>query len=197
VDTLTGNDITSTWAINAANAGSLTDANGANAFTGVENLTGGTGNDSFTLSVTGNISGTITGGGGAGVDTLTGNNLVNAWAINGANAGSLTDTNGANAFTGIENLTGNANNDAFTFGASGSISGLIDGAGQATADTADYSTVTGAVSVTLGTGIVNVETVTGSGDDTLVGANITNTWAINAANAGSVNDGDGGVVQRL
>ena len=53
-------------AINAANAGTLTDANGANVFTGMANVTGGTNTDAFTLSGTGNISGTIAGGAGTG-----------------------------------------------------------------------------------------------------------------------------------
>ena len=43
-NSLTGNNIASTWAISGADAGSLTDANGTIAFSNIGTLTGGTGN---------------------------------------------------------------------------------------------------------------------------------------------------------
>ena len=58
------------------------------------------------------------------------------------------------------------------------------------ADAADYSVSTAVTTVTLGT-VVNVETLTGAAGQTLVGANITNTWSITGDRTGNVNDGDG------
>src|SRR5688500_11637747 len=108
-DSLPAPDGTNTWLINASNAGSL---NTSTTFTQVENLTGGTGADSFTLSATGNVSGTIAGG--LGTDTLTGNDLTSTWSISAANAGTLNDANGTNTFAGIESLVGGTAQDSFT-----------------------------------------------------------------------------------
>ena len=190
-DALFGNNLNSTWAINAPNAGTLTDANGANAFTGIENVTGGTGNDAFTLSGAGSISGTISGGGGAGVDTLTGKDLDSTWTINAVNAGSLDDASGVNVFTGIENLVGGTANDTFVVLNTGMI-GSIAGGGQTLADTLDLSLRTGLVAInTLGSatdvGIFSgIEAVIGnSGPDgtttTLTGSN----FSLTGANSGT------------
>src|SRR5260221_91150 len=103
-NTLTGNNVASTWAINASNAGTLTDANGANVFTGIQNVTTGANQYAFALSGTGNINGTISGG--AGTNTLTLNNVASTCAINAPTAGPLPDPDGANVFTGITNVTG-------------------------------------------------------------------------------------------
>ena len=67
---------------------------------------GGTAVDTFTLSGTGSISGTIAGV--AGADTLVGNGVGNTWAVTASTSGTLTDASGANAYTGIVNLTGGA-----------------------------------------------------------------------------------------
>ncbi|MGH8399362.1 MAG: hypothetical protein ACRETA_14160, partial [Gammaproteobacteria bacterium] len=114
------------WDITGTNAGDL-NGPGNFSFTQVQNLTGGSGADSFTLSGTGNIGGLISGGGGS--DTLIGNNLTNAWAITGSNSGTLTDSNGTNNFSGIANLTGGTGNDSFTLSGTGNIGGLIGGGG--------------------------------------------------------------------
>src|SRR5207249_2082149 len=56
-----------TWNLTGANAGTI---NGT-AFTAIEKLTGGSGEDTFKLTpVTGNLSGSINGGGGNGNNTL-------------------------------------------------------------------------------------------------------------------------------
>jgi hypothetical protein len=58
-DTLRGADIANTWTITGANAGNV---NGI-AFTGIARLIGGTSTDAFRFT-TGNVSGTVNGGGG-------------------------------------------------------------------------------------------------------------------------------------
>src|SRR5574341_1433064 len=62
--------------------------------------------------------------GNAGDDTLRGPSLDSEWHITGSGAGSV----GSVAFTGVENLTGAADNeDTFIFTAPGSLSGLLEG----------------------------------------------------------------------
>src|SRR5205823_675641 len=62
-------NIANTWHLTSMNGG---DVNGpANAaYSSFENLTGGVNNDSFIFSPAGGVSGTLNGGGGAGIDTL-------------------------------------------------------------------------------------------------------------------------------
>src|SRR5262249_48610405 len=59
-NTLVSANVTNTWRITGANAGSI---NGL-AFSGVGNLTGGSGKDTFLLVSGGSVSGVVAGGGG-------------------------------------------------------------------------------------------------------------------------------------
>ncbi len=181
VNTLTADNLANTWVINAADGGTVTGITGG--FSNIGNLIGGTNTDSFTLSG-GTLSGAIDGG-LTGVNTLTADNVANTWTISGADTGTVTGIGGT--FSHIANLTGGSNDDAFTVGASGSVSGLIDGGAQVGSDTLDYSAVTAAVTTKIGTNFTNIESVTGDGiNDTLVGADVANTWTVNGANAGTV-----------
>jgi hypothetical protein len=139
------------------------------------------------------IGGTFSGishfiGSASTADTLIGPDA--AWVINGANAGTV---NGL-TFSSFENLTGGSGPDQFQFKPGGSVSGNIDGGGSS--NTLDYAALAGPVTVNLQTqtapGIggtfANITSLVGSaGSDTLVGPNAAATWAINGANAGSVN----------
>ena len=180
VNSLTADNVANTWNITGADSGTVT---GVGGFSNIANLTGGTGTDSFTLSG-GTLSGAIDGG-LTGANTLTADNVANTWTISGADTGTVTGITGT--FSHIGNLTGGSNDDAFTVGASGSVSGLIDGGAQVGSDTLDYSAVTAAVTTKIGTNFANIESVTGDGiNDTLVGADVANTWTITGANAGTV-----------
>jgi hypothetical protein len=82
-NTLVGPNTANIWYITGANAGSL----GNVSFTGIDNLTGGTGNDTFQFGVWGSVDGVVDGGSGAntldysGLDGLTVTvNLANATA---------------------------------------------------------------------------------------------------------------------
>ncbi|NOZ19572.1 MAG: hypothetical protein GXP25_00625, partial [Planctomycetes bacterium] len=92
-------------------------------------------------------------------------------------------------FTNIGNLTGGTNDDAFTFNAGTSLTGLIDGGAHAAGDSVNYSALASPITVTIGVNVTNVETLTGPGgaNDTLVGDNIANTWSITGADAGTLN----------
>ncbi|HEX4997070.1 MAG TPA: LEPR-XLL domain-containing protein, partial [Terriglobia bacterium] len=115
-DTLQAIDGSNVWLIDGVNAGRLN----AIAFTSVENLVGGAGNDVFVFFVAARLSGFISGGGAA--DTLIGANQHNTWIVSSANAGTL---NGI-AFREIENLYGGADDDVFVF-SRGFITGVLDG----------------------------------------------------------------------
>ncbi len=119
-----------------------------------------------------NVEGVI--GGSAG-DTLVGPNQVNTWGITSNNIGNL---NGF-TFSSIENLTGGAMDDTFSFSKAGRISGSINGGtGAGTFNELDYSVFSKAVSVNLTAhtatniagGVSNITDVLGgSAGDVLIG----------------------------
>jgi hypothetical protein len=213
-DTLTGTNTGHVWNVTAGDAGNL-DGAGLHDFTGIENLTGGTGHDAFVIGSGGSLGGAITGGGGTGTDTLQQTDGTNAWAINTAGAGTLTDLTGG--FSGIENLVGGSGVDAFTFADAGSITGALNGGAGNDTLTGDSDGnafgITGTNSGTLTgktSGFVNVENLSGGagadtftytsagslsgamdgagGNDTLVGDDDGNAFTVHAANAGVLAD---------
>ncbi len=109
-DTLIGYDRGSIFSIIGTDTGMV---DGTFTFTGVENLVGGSGDDHFAFSGSGNISGTVTGG--AGIDTLDYSAYSNSVAVNLA-TGTATDIQvGAdNGISGIENIIGSAFADNLT-----------------------------------------------------------------------------------
>ena len=136
-DTLTGADSTNAWTIDGLGAGTV----GGTTFTGLEHLEGGALDDTFQLTLTGGLTGSISGG--AGTDTLIASDSNNVWEIAGANEGTLNTLQ----FISIENLTGGSGDDLFRFLTGGSISGTIDGAGGI--NTLDYSSQVAGVAVNL------------------------------------------------
>ncbi|NOZ19573.1 MAG: hypothetical protein GXP25_00630, partial [Planctomycetes bacterium] len=180
-DTLAQADGANTWTVTGGNTGTVTDLGGT--FSNMENLTGGTGNDDFTINSGATLTGDIDGG--LGNDTLIQTDGNNAWTINGADTGGVSDLGGT--FSNMENLTGGTGDDTFTFGAVGSLSGLIDGNTHGAGDTVDYSAVVAPVTMTPGTDFINVEFVIGDGtSDTLAGQNVPNTWNITGVNSGTL-----------
>jgi hypothetical protein len=162
-NTLTGANGSNTWTLTSANAGSV---NGF-AFTAFQNLTGGTGDDTFRF-VGGNVSGKIDGG-AAGTNTLdysasgsaatvnlqtkTATSIGTTWAnINAALGTGTTDTLvGANT-TNTWNLTStNAGNVNGTFAFTG-FPNLTGGSG---ADTYTFSAGAGVTGVIDGQGGTN------------------------------------------
>jgi hypothetical protein len=129
-------------------------------------------------------------GSAAGTDTLTGANTANTWSLTGADAGTV----GTIAFASFENLTGGTGADTFVFGASGSVSGTIDGKGGT--DKLDFSGCAGPITINVqgktatlvGGTWASIESVVGTAAaDTLIGANQANTWNITANNGGNLN----------
>ncbi len=192
-DTLTGADSTNTWIIDGSGAGNVS----GTTFTGMEHLEGGALDDTFQLTLTGGLTGSISGG--AGNDTLIASDSDNVWEITGADQGTLNTL----VFVDIENLTGGAGDDLFRFLNGGSISGTIDGAGGI--NTLDYSSQVAGVAVNLETGsatglsnFTGINKVTGSsGADTLRGLDASNVWTLSGLDTGSVGSTDFSDIENL
>jgi Ca2+-binding RTX toxin-like protein len=148
---ITSNAGANAWQITGNDAGTLSNVTFLNA----ENLTGNTGNDTFTFADTASVSGTIDGSTGTDeldfsnyvtlgasvnldnlveIETLTGSaftsDTINAKVAGSSftiNNGTPSDADGI-AFTNFDNLNGGAGNDNFTFNSGATISS-IDGAG--------------------------------------------------------------------
>ncbi len=152
-----GSDDDRDWTISGENAGSATDIA---LFEGFENITGGSGDDEFTLTSAGSVTGQIDGGDGD--DYLVGPDTKNVWTLSGEDSGQINNvdentTTGAAAFVQIENITGGDDVDEFRVTTIESITGQIAG---------------------------------GEGTDKLVGADDINSWTISGNNSGTLNDAD-------
>ena len=115
-DTLAGPDVDTTWTITGANAGAV----GAVAFSGFEDLVGGSADDTFKLADGTGVAGTIDGGGGA--------NTLDWSAFQTARNVALTSLGGSHGFDGTEASIGGGftNIDSLngTAVAGGSLTGL-------------------------------------------------------------------------
>ena len=192
---ISGEATNNLWTISATNGGTYNDGQGL-IFSNFADLMGGTGNDSFTLAG-GTLSGSINGG--AGINTLMGDNVANTWTVTGANTGTLTGIGGT--FANIQNLTGGTGNDSFTF-SNGATETLVNGgAGGNSLNLSAYTTATN-VSLTgpgsagyngTATGISgfsNMGTLTGSATatNTLTGDASGATYTLTVANGGTLQD---------
>ena len=112
-------------------------------------------------------------------DTLTSANLANTWEMTAANKGEL---NNLLTFSSVEELVGGDQKDTLNFSGFGSARGVfVTGAGSADgyAGTED----------SLGVGFDNFNDLVGSTEnDTLISANLANTWAMTADNEGELNN---------
>ncbi len=167
-------------------------------FTNIQNLTGGSGADTFTFQAAGSLSGAIDGGGGT--NTIQGPDAPTNWRITGPDAGSITSSRRVlvtGGFPHVGYLMGGSGDDRFRFLVGGSLSGGLDGGGGTNTlrgpDAAMDWTITGAGSGTLsstGTGPVTTgfssiqDLIGGSGADTF-------TFQAGGSLAGTVGGGGG------
>jgi hypothetical protein len=127
-ETIDGAGINDTWNITGSDSGSIY-KNGSTpitAFQAIGDLVGGTGSDSFMFFLGANIN-SINGGGGAGVDTITGSNQKETWNLVGSNAGNVPGVIGS--FTQVANLVGGTLPDAFLFGTGAKFHSINGGGG--------------------------------------------------------------------
>ena len=95
--TLIGNNQTNSWIISGQNDGTI---NSVTSFTNFNALTGGAGNDTFSLATGGgSLTGLINGGGGGGADTLDISNTSTATTVRVVDAVPASVTNPANTLT--------------------------------------------------------------------------------------------------
>jgi hypothetical protein len=120
------------------------------------------------------------------------------WVNSGANSGTVS---GGVTFSGMKNLKGGANEDVFTFGAAGSLTGTVNGGGGT--DWLDYRAKATAVAVNLVAhtasytgGVFDIRNVLGSavGSNTLVGSNLGGVLVGFGAGNTLVNGGGPGVL---
>lgn len=143
-------------------SGSGTATGFSGGFSNIQNIMGSTGNNSFT-----------------------GANVNSTWNITSASAGNV---NGVN-FSRFANLIGGSQNDTFVFAPGASVATINGGGGSA--NSMDYTGWTSAVTVDLNT-VTNIQSLLGgSGNNTLLGRNIVNTWSLTGTNAGSVSNSTG------
>ena len=130
-ETMTGTNLNAVWTIGVGGADTYTIGANSIGFSNYQNLTGGSGNDSFIVATGATAAGVIDGGGGN--NTLTGPNLDETWHITGANSGSITGV--VAMFQNIQNLIGGSGADDFVFSNVGTLSGTLDGGAGATSST--------------------------------------------------------------
>ncbi|NOQ17053.1 MAG: LEPR-XLL domain-containing protein, partial [Methyloprofundus sp.] len=182
-DSLQAADSDNSWILDGLDIGTV---NGLR-YTGVENLKGGEGADTFELNG-GVSSGLIDGG--LGLDNLTADDINNNWLIAGIDAGDVNNIN----FDGIENLTGGTAEDAFVFAAGGLISGAIAGRGgsdrvRGANKQNDWKITNSHTGNLNGMDFSEIETLEGGDNtDTLIGPDADTTWNITGADVGHVVD---------
>lgn len=106
-NTLTARNATNTWNVTSSNGGTLESIT----FSNMQNLTGGTGNDTFVFSNGIGVSGQVNGG--SGTNTLDYNAFTTAATITYTTSTSGTASNLGNGFLNIQSIVGN-----FTLGTS-------------------------------------------------------------------------------
>jgi hypothetical protein len=233
-DTLVATDTTNAWVLTGSNVGTL---NGTS-FSSFENLTGGAGADTLSLTSGDFLSGRFDGGAGSdhinyagysssisvnlasrtasqlsggfanieqftasgySADYLYGTNTGDTWTLTGVNTGSVASADGSTvAFAGFEYMTGGSGDDTFLF-ANNSARATVQINGGGGTDTVDFSGRTSALTFDLvqadaksGSTVIlarytGVETVVGSqATDSILGANTTTDWTVDAPDAGRV-----------
>jgi hypothetical protein len=187
-NTLVGPNAATTWTINAANAGSV----GGTSFSGFQNLTGGSANDTFAFSGAGSISGNLNGG--KGTNTLDVSGYASPVTINlqtktatplGGALSNVSNFLGDNSTTTLigANVANTWNVTATNRGTVGSVSfsgvaNLIGGSANDTFKLANGAGVTGTIDGGAGTNTLD--------DSAYLTGVIINLRAGTATNVGSI-----------
>jgi len=210
-DEVRGAGVANTWNISSSNGGTV---GLGNAFTNIEQLTGGTNNDTFVFSDGVTFAGTIAGNSGfdtldyqaftspltidlgtiaSGIEFVQGTSNANSTLIgqNIANTWTVQNSNGGTVnglgFATFNILQGGTNNDTFAFNDGVTFAGTI--AGGDGSDTLNYQAYTSALTIDLSTIASDIELIEGTSnaDSTLIGQNVANTWTVQSLDSGTVN----------
>jgi hypothetical protein len=201
IDGGAGDDIINWNAYTTARVVTISNSDG-DGFDGTEASVNGGGANGFV-----NID-DVRGSTAVNTNSLTAEDTTNAWAITGADVGSITESGDALDFSEFEILNGGSGADTFTFSNGATVSTSIDGNGGADAlDLSAYATAravtinatssangfTGSeASVNGGTAssIRDIDTITlrAAAGDSLQGANFVNTWEVTGANSGTLEE---------
>ncbi|MFO0881470.1 MAG: hypothetical protein U0840_29570, partial [Gemmataceae bacterium] len=191
-DTLVADNAGRTFTLTGADLGTVDTLIGE-FFSGIENLTGGNGSDSFVFQDGTSLSGNINGGGGT-EDAITGDSGGRTFTL-GAGTGTISAILGG-IFQNVENLFGGSGADRFAFGPGGEIDGDIDGQGGS--DVLDYSAydddvftdLANLVSSGIGGNFADLESFIGStGDfDLFRGPDDDNVWTFDGDASGNVDN---------
>ncbi|MEY2978720.1 MAG: beta strand repeat-containing protein [Prochlorotrichaceae cyanobacterium] len=119
-DTLVADNLDTTIDIAGTDRGTIGGI--SNGWSNIENIIGGTGNDTFFLSAN-TLTGSLDGGGGS--DTIVGDAVANTFVLLTTNGGTVTGILGT--FSNIENLVGNIESDTFILASAGNLTGVLDG----------------------------------------------------------------------
>ena len=189
LDTLTGPSSLSShsWLFDGINSGQI---GTGSRFQGMENITGGTSNDTFVFATGAGITGTLSGGtnpigGGDTIDFSIRDSAVNV-DLRTSTASQI------QKFTGIENITGTSFEDLFRSGDvanTWSLSGVHSGSVAKINFTSFESLQGGAGNDTFNvlTGSTESKLDGGSGTDVVAGPNSNNLWLLSADRAGLLN----------
>lgn len=188
------------WTITGMDSGQLETDGQVVTYQAIANLLGGSMEDLFVLAAGGSVSGEIDGG--AGNNTLQGDDAGNQWTLSELDAGDL--GNRVGAFKRVGNLRGGSGNDLFNIEAEGALSGVLEGgAGSdslASARPQQTWTLSGSSPGTIaesdGESFVafsGVEALQGSGEDLLLGSELDTLWTIDGPGAGSLMVGEANV----
>lgn len=173
-NTLTGANTTNIWSLSGPDSGTI---NGTLAYSSFQNLTGGTGTDTFAFASGGSVSGQLKGGGGS--DTLDYSALSSNLVVD-LSIGKVPNVGGG--VSGVHNVVSSTGNNTIIAHPSGSVI-TASGSGTDTLNGGPGSD-TFILSATQGVGT----TIAGNGGtNTIVGPNATSLWNITSSNLGSVN----------
>jgi hypothetical protein len=170
-DTITGPAAATRWAISGVNAGSVSVGATSVAFSGVENLTGGTGVDSFVFGSAGQITGILNAGTGADVANFAA--VTTPLQVQLGTAAAITGLVGR--YSGLERIEGNSVAGGQIRGTNAITAWALNTAGEVVVSGGTYAGIPSIVGGTLA--------------DTITGPAAATRWTLSGANAGSVSVG--------
>ena len=173
-DTLVATSTATTFSVTGPDSGSVTAPSGSPSFTSIENLTGGTGNDSFVFPTGGSLSGSIVGGGGTNTLSYVGRSTTVSIDLQTSKATGIGGT-----FSGIGNYVGGDG----TTGANDTLVGF-DAGNVFNIITVNSGTITSGLATSTFSGIGNL--TGGSSGDTFLFETLGHlTGSIDGAGAGN------------